>query len=135
MTHALTFRRVLFAGAAAVLVTACGTQPVAGGPAYVVTFTSNSDALDAPAHSVIANAAEAARADTDRAVLVARITAPATPYTAGSDVILAGKRSQAVTNALVAQGVALSRITQQARGSTGNDLDAETRRVEIVLGL
>ena len=135
MTHALTFRRVLLAGAAAVLVTACATQSGAGGPAYVVTFTSNSDVLDAPAHGVIANAAQAARADTDRAVLVARIMAPATPHISGSDVILAGKRSQAVTNALVAQGVALSRITQQARGSTGNNPAAEARRVEIVLGL
>ena len=98
---------------------------------YLVFFTERSTVLEPAAVTVIANAAAAAKASPDRSVLVRGYT-----DSAGSkpdDVKLSQERANAVANALAADGVAASRISQQGRGQTGKDPGVESRRVEITL--
>jgi outer membrane protein OmpA-like peptidoglycan-associated protein len=103
-----------------------------GGPHYVVFFPERSAQLDAPARGVIAQAARRANA------------APAAPvevrgYTdsAGSpqaDVLLSRERVRSVADALVADGVAASRLVRKGQGQTGANPGVASRRVEITVG-
>lgn len=117
------------------LLAGCAAEgPVPEVPAYVIFFTPLSAALDTQAQAVVADAARAARADSGRSVTVAGYAAPTATSTPASDFLISRTRSQAVANALIAQGVAQSRIVQKPRGSAGADPGIESRRVEIVLG-
>ena len=119
----------------AFLLAGCAAQgPVPEVPAYVVFFTPLSASLDTQAQAVVADAARAARADSGRSVTVAGYAASTATSTPASDFLISRTRSQAVANALVAQGIAQSRIVQNPRGSAGGDPGIESRRVEIVLG-
>ena len=131
MRVAPTLRRALFGG---VLLIAGCAQPMAEIPAYVVFFTPNSSEIDKQAQAVIADAAKVARADTGRSLTVAGYAMPSPYGTPAADFLISRNRSQAVANALIAQGVAQSRIVQEPRGSAGGDPSIESRRVEIVLG-
>ena len=122
----------IIAWSAVLFVSACA-GPLPEVPAYVVMFTPDSIVLDASAQAVVAAAGAVARADPDRSVTVAGHIAPSMVIP-GSDVVLSRDRSVAVTNAMVAQGIAQSRIMQQARGSAGGNPGQASRRVEIVLG-
>ena len=102
-------------------------------PAYVVFFTPQSSEIDTQARAVIADAAKAARADTGQSITVAGYAMPSPYGTPAADFLISRSRSQAVANALVAQGIAQSRIIQQPRGSAGGEPGLESRRVEIVL--
>lgn len=133
MSSTSIVRRALFGGA--FLLAGCASEgPVPEVPAYVVFFTPTSAVLDTQAQAVVADAAHAARADTGQSVTVAGFAAPTATGTPASEFLISRSRSQAVANALVAQGIAQSRIVQKPRGSAGGDPGIESRRVEIVLG-
>ncbi len=118
-------RPVLLGG---VLLAGCTMRP---GNQFVVFFTVQSAALDQPARSVIASAAAAAAGQPGRPVLVEGYTdSIGSPR---ADMSLSGTRAQTVANALVADGVARSRIVLRPRGQTGNDPGVESRRVVIEL--
>lgn len=99
---------------------------------YMVYFPLRSAQLDKTAHDVVALAARRAG------------EAPAAPVTvvgytdsAGSppaDVLLSQHRAQAVAAALVADGVASSRIVRVGAGQTNEDPGLASRRVEIKVG-
>ena len=98
-------------------------------PTYVVFFTPDSTSLDAPANSVIADAATAAATVPGRKVYVAGYAdARGTPQ-ALHDLTL--RRAQAVAAGLTAKGVASSRIVLEPKGHDGGDPGIESRRVEI----
>ena len=102
------------------------------GPRYVVFFQEGSAQLDAPAGSVIAQAAQRANADPAAPVEVSGYT-----DTAGSpqaNVVLSQERAQAVADALVARGVAANRLIRKAQGQTGSNPGVASRRVEITVG-
>ncbi len=116
------------------LLSACAGRPEGDGTAFVVVFNPTSVALDPEAQSVIANAGKVARAETDRSVTVAGYAAPPTSDIPASDFLISRSRSQIVANALVAQGIAQSRIVLAPRDGTGGNAAYEARRVEVVLG-
>ena len=98
-------------------------------PTYVVFFTPDSVSLDAPANSVIADAAAAAATVPRNKVYIAGYAdAKGTPK-ALHDLTL--RRAQAVAASLTAQGVDSSRIVLEAKGHEGGDPGIESRRVEI----
>jgi outer membrane protein OmpA-like peptidoglycan-associated protein len=101
-------------------------------PGYLVFFTHQSIAIDPPAANVIAQAAAAAKAAPGTPVVVKGYTdSVGNPST---DVVLSQRRAQAVSDALVADGVDPTRITRQGRGQTGEDPGVASRRVEIDIG-
>jgi len=66
-----------------------------------------------------------------------RVTVVGYTDNAGSrqaDATLSQQRAQAVADALVANGVAASRLVRAGRGQTGEDPGVASRRVEISLG-
>ena len=100
-------------------------------PLFVVFFTPLSSELDAPARTVVTDAAKAAADAPDRDIIVHGYAAPRPGMTQASELALAQRRSLVVTNALIAGGVKQSRIHQAARGSVGGDPGIESRRVGI----
>ncbi len=101
-------------------------------PAAVVFFNAWSSDLDTPARGVIAEFAKDAKTAPNRPVLVKGFA-----DRVGSDranKVLSELRAQVVADALVAQGVAATRIVQVARGATQADPGIESRRVDIELG-
>jgi outer membrane protein OmpA-like peptidoglycan-associated protein len=98
-------------------------------PGYLVFFTEHSAGIDPPAASVIARAAQAAKASPGATVTVLGYTDSA--GRPADDVLLSQRRAQTVSDALVADGVAPSRISRQGRGQTGEDPGVASRRVEI----
>ena len=119
-------------GGVALLLVGCAAPQGTDGT-YVVTFDSRSAALDGSGQAVVADAAKVLRADTDRSVTVSGSAASTTSITPAAEFLISRSRSQAVANALVAQGVAQSRIRVQPR-MADSDRASESRRVEIVLG-
>jgi len=99
---------------------------------YAVFFPERSAQLDAAAQGVIAQAAGRARDDPDARVRVVGYTDSAGSPQA--DVALSRQRAQAVADALVADGVAASRLVRTGRGQTGEDPDVASRRVEVSVG-
>ncbi len=117
------------AAAAAVCATVGCMQYGPQVPTYVVFFNPDSTSLDAPANSVITDAATAAATVPGRKVYVAGYAdAKGTPQ-ALHDLTL--RRAQAVAAGLTAQGVAGSRIVLEPKGHDGGDVGIESRRVEI----
>ena len=99
---------------------------------YLVYFQERSAQLDAPARSLIAEAAQRANAEPTAPVTVAGYTDSAGSPPA--DVSLSQQRAQVVADALVADGVAANRIARMGRGQTGGDPGVASRRVEIMIG-
>ena len=99
---------------------------------YLVYFQERSAQLDAPARSLIAEAAQRANADPTAPVTVAGYTDSAGSPPA--DVLLSQQRAQTVADALTADGVASNRLIRKGRGQTGGDPGIASRRVEITIG-
>src|SRR5271169_3279336 len=99
---------------------------------YLVYFQERSAQLDAPARSLIAEAAQRANAEPTAPVTVAGYTDSAGSPPA--DVLLSQQRAQTVADALSADGVAANRLIRKGRGQTGGDPGLASRRVEITIG-
>ena len=98
-------------------------------PDFIVYFQERSATVDTIAEPIIAHAASRANAMPDTVVTVYGYTDSAASPRA--DLLLSQQRAQHVADALVANGVAPSRIVRQGRGQTGDDPGVESRRVEI----
>ena len=112
----------------------CMTQPaqMAGTPSMVVFFADKSAALEPADSDIIAHAASLAKAAPDAPVLVRGWTdSDGSPQ---ADIVLSQQRAQRVAEALIADGVAPTRIARQGRGQTHDDPGVESRRVEIRVG-
>ena len=101
-----------------VVLSACSSFGPNNSP-YLVYFQERSAQLDAPARSLIAEAAQRANADPTAPVTVAGYTDSAGSPPA--DVLLSQQRAQAVADALSADGVAANRLIRKGRGQTGGD--------------
>ena len=114
---------------------ACTTGPIMlQQPRAVVFFTADSAGLDAPARTVIANAAARANDSPGATVRVLGFAAPDTG-TAAFNRILAQARAQAVADGLVADGVPQRLVLIQSRGAVPYEqMPTESRRVEILVG-
>lgn len=127
-------RRLFFAATLLPGVAACGRRR----PAEPITvfFNASSAQLDDAANYTIAQAAEQARARPSNSVRILGFAAPgATSASAEFTRTLANARAQAVREALIAYGVARSRVTLGERATVPYELVAtESRRVEIVFG-
>jgi outer membrane protein OmpA-like peptidoglycan-associated protein len=99
---------------------------------YLVYFQERSAQLDAPARSLIAEAAQRARAEPTAPVAVIGYTDSAGSPPA--DVSLSQQRALVVANALAADGVDANRLVRRGRGQTGEDPGIASRRVEITIG-
>jgi len=110
------------------ILSACG---LFGGPRYVVFFEERSAQLDGPAQRVVAQIATRAKDDPSATVEVAGFTDSAGSPPA--DVLLSTQRAQAVADALVANGVAASRLVRHGRGQTGENPGLQSRRVEVTI--
>jgi outer membrane protein OmpA-like peptidoglycan-associated protein len=101
-------------------------------PAYLVFFDEHSASLDTAGAGVIAQAAAAAKAAPASTVVVLGYTDSA--GSPAADVTLSQLRAQAVSDALVSDGVQPARITRHGRGQTHEDPGQASRRVEIDIG-
>lgn len=100
---------------------------------FVVFFVEWSAALDMSAASVISAAATAAKANPTEPVVVTGTADPIGSARANS--LISALRAEQVANALIAAGVASTRIEQRALGGTDYQLNAlESRRVIIAIG-
>ena len=102
------------------------------GPNYVVYFQERSAQLDTSARRVVAQVAKRARADPAAPVEVRGYTDSAGSPQA--DVLLSQQRAQAVSDALMANGVAANRLERKGQGQTGSNPGVASRRVEITVG-
>lgn len=109
---------------------ACGL--FGSGPKYVVFFQERSAQLDGSAQAVVAQVAARATAEPSSTVEVLGYTDSAGSPTA--DVALSQQRAQAVANALIANGVAPSRLLCSGQGQTNANPGLASRRVEIIIG-
>ncbi|AZV39795.1 hypothetical protein CFR75_05385 [Komagataeibacter xylinus] len=99
---------------------------------YVVFFTPNSAQLDAPAQTVISQAAQ--RAVTNHSKVRVEGYAAAS-HDLSADELLAIDRAKIVARQLAVDGVDAGRISQQPRGPMNNEDGAlASRRVEIEVG-
>ena len=110
------------------------------GPHYVVFFQERSAQLDAPARGVIARVARCANAEPASPVEIRGYTDSfGSPQ---ADVLLsrervrsvARERVRSVADALVADGVAASRLVRTGHGQAGANPGVASRRVEINVG-
>lgn len=102
-------------------------------PTYVVFFSEWSAAIDTPSLGTIANAGKAAKAKPQATVTVIGYADPAGSPQANS--YMSQTRAQVVTDQLVRDGVAPSRILHAGRGPTDFSASAqESRRVQIDIG-
>jgi outer membrane protein OmpA-like peptidoglycan-associated protein len=105
----------------------CGGRDAA--PRFVVFFTEFSTELDEPAQGSIKAAAEWARLHPGPVIVSGFADPTPAPKTA---LDLSRARAQVVYDQLVHDGVAPTRISREARGSTDYTLSSqESRRVEI----
>lgn len=122
-------RTLLAAPLLALAAAACTYRKLDTPPATVVFFTAFSADLDPPARGVIAEFAKDAKTAPNRPIAV-RGYADSIGTTQANR-MLSALRTQVVTDALVAQGIDRSRITQRPRGPTNTDPGVESRRVEL----
>ena len=110
---------------------ACGEHPAS--PSFVVFFSDFSSRLDAPAQGAVSAAAKWATVHQGPVVVIGYADPNGSPAAAYD---MSHARAQAVVDQLIRDGVAASRITKEARGSTDYTLSSqESRRVEIrILG-
>ena len=102
------------------------------GPHYVVFFQERSAQLDAPARGVIARVARCANAEPASPVEIRGYTDSfGSPQ---ADVLLSRERVRSVADALVADGVAASRLVRTGHGQAGTNPGVASRRVEITVG-
>ncbi|MBD0274670.1 MAG: OmpA family protein [Acetobacteraceae bacterium] len=124
---------------APVVLAACQSRRDAGSsrpaPLPVVFFTDDSAARGPEARSVVAQAAEAARARPGAPVVVRGFTAPDGVASPAFSRALAEARAQNVADALAAGGVSRDRIRVQPRPPAPFEMmPVESRRVEIHVG-
>jgi outer membrane protein OmpA-like peptidoglycan-associated protein len=124
---------------APVVLAACQSRRDAGSsrpaPLPVVFFTDDSAAMGPEARSVVAQAAEAARARPGAPVVVRGFTAPDGVASPAFSRALAEARAQNVADALAAGGVSRDRIRVQPRPPVPFEMmPVESRRVEIHVG-
>jgi outer membrane protein OmpA-like peptidoglycan-associated protein len=102
-------------------------------PTYVVYFQEWSAALDASAQSVIAHAADWAKANPGPSV---RVTGFADPTgSKKANILLSELRAQVVVDQLTGDGVDANRIAQAGQGSVQFALTSqESRRVTVSFG-
>ncbi|MBL6455099.1 OmpA family protein [Belnapia sp. T6] len=99
----------------------------------IVFFNADSAALDSNAATLVAEAAERAKANPTLPVRVRGFTAP--EGSAGYNRSLSEARARNVADVLVAAGVNRIRIVVEPRGPVPfESIPTESRRVEIVLG-
>jgi outer membrane protein OmpA-like peptidoglycan-associated protein len=104
-----------------------------GAPRYVVFFEPFSAQLDEAAQKVLAEAAAAAKKQSDAPVTVIGYADPEGSAQTNRD--LSRTRAGVVADALIKDGVSGPRIRRRAMGSVDYSLDSlESRRVEVVLG-
>jgi outer membrane protein OmpA-like peptidoglycan-associated protein len=104
--------------------------PLSEQPPRIVFFTEDSAALDEPAVGVVANAARLANRYPSASVEVLGYAGPVGGQQ--YNVALSQARAKTVEDALLARGVAASRITVRGRGPVAYELaPIESRRVEI----
>lgn len=131
MVHRLSLlRRGLVLGAV-LLASGCAQSGPVSSPSAVVFFNPFSAALDAPANNAINHFAADAKAAPNQTVLVSGYADSA--GSTDANIKLSSTRAQVVTDALIAAGVARTRIVQQPHGSVGGDPGIESRRVEVSL--
>ena len=107
--------------------------PASNGVGYPVFFTPFSADLDDAARNSVASAAQSAKNNPTAPVLVSGFAA--TKGSPQKNLDLSRMRAQNVSDALVADGVALSRITTQAEGEVFDLKDpVAARRVDISVG-
>ena len=100
-------------------------------PSYLVYFPERSAQLDAAANKVIVLAAKRAAENPSAQVDVVGYTDSAGSPRA--DVLLSQQRAQKVADALVAHGVAASRLVRTGAGQTNENPGLASRRVEIAI--
>ncbi len=102
-------------------------------PAWVVFFTEDSAALNAPGLSVVKEASAAAKASPNAAIFVLGYAGPAGGQAFNQ--ALSETRARHVADLLIAEGVPTSRISIRPRGPTPFEMmPTESRRVEIRIG-
>ncbi len=107
--------------------------PASNGVGYPVFFTPFSANLDDAALSSVASAAVSAKNNPTAPVLVSGFAAPKGSPRVNLD--LSRTRAQNVADALVADGIAASRITTKAKGEISDLTDpVAARRVDISVG-
>ena len=113
----------------------CAGLPIFGHSRYVVFFKTGSASLDQPARTVIAAAASAAKNNplTKLTVVGAADTDGATP----ANIRLSESRASAVAEALIADGVAATRVHAEGLGEVGGLPASEqaSRRAIIHFGV
>ena len=123
--------RSMIAAAALLTLSACTMTSTPSVP-YTVFFSKDSADIATDAAGIIAQAAAAAKAAPAAHVTVLGYTGNA--GSAAADMQLSQRRAQAVADALVADGIPATRITQQGRGQTGENPSEANRRVDIEIG-
>jgi outer membrane protein OmpA-like peptidoglycan-associated protein len=99
-------------------------------PKYVVFFQERSAELDMPAQGVIAQVARASSTQTAKVEVVGYTDSAGSP---SADIALSQQRAQVVADALVANGVASSRLVRRGQGQTNANPGVASRRVEIII--
>lgn len=133
--HASTRRHVLstLLLGSVLMAAACAPKPaVDAPPRSVVFFTAFSADLDGNAQAVIQQVASDAAANPRRTVYVEGYADSAGSSSANQK--LSDLRAQVVTDALVAHGIARSRMRLRPRGAAAGDPGVESRRVDVSFG-
>ena len=131
----MTRRRLLGAAVLGSALGAAGCAPkqaVDAPPRSVVFFTAFSADLDGDAQKVIEQVSAAAAASPRRTIYVAGY-ADQIGSTAANQT-LSQLRAQVVADAIVAHGIAKSRVVIRPRGATAADPGIESRRVDVSFG-
>ena len=132
MRYMPTARWALLAGAVLLLSGCVNPRQTGQAADFVLFFTAQSAALDAPAISIVESAAQAAKAAPGSPIVVSGYADRAgTPQ---ANQILSRLRAQVVADGLVERGVDRARVRLRGRGATGGDPGVESRRVEILIG-
>jgi len=113
----------------------CGTFGMFSGPppVYVVFFPDRTTTLTSDGQTIVTHAAQAAMAHGSQSVSIA---GPSTKVAPGYDPALAEPRMEAVEAALIAQGVARSRLIRASETTDGVNVKSDpsgAQRVEIRL--
>ena len=132
LPHALSRRFVVMGPLLLAAATAaCAAKPRVDAPPRSVIFFSNlSASIDPDGENVVREISADALAYPTRSILIEGFADPQAGAP-GTIRTLSQLRAQAVADALVAHGIARSRLTIRPRGATGGDPGIESRRVDV----